>query len=65
MAARLAAVSQFHTRGGHTRAPRKAVEVVDGVPLKIGAWLDNTRRRAGKLSAERRAELAALGVDLM
>lgn len=43
--------------------PRKAVEVVDGVPHKIGAFVDNARRRVGKLSAERRAELAALGLE--
>ncbi|MCX4564460.1 helicase associated domain-containing protein [Streptomyces phaeochromogenes] len=31
--------------------------------VKLGAWLDNTRRRAGKLSAERRAQLADLGLE--
>ncbi|WP_307036568.1 helicase associated domain-containing protein [Streptomyces canus] len=29
---------------------------------QVGAFLDNTRRRAGKLSAERRADLDALGM---
>lgn len=62
-AANLAALRQFHAREGHVRVPRKAVEVLDGVPHKIGAFLDNARRRVGKLSAERRAELAALGLE--
>ncbi|MER5890908.1 helicase associated domain-containing protein [Streptomyces sp. NPDC001941] len=34
----------------------------DLVAIKLGQWLDNTRRRAAKLSEQRRAELAALGV---
>ncbi|WP_407700022.1 helicase associated domain-containing protein [Streptomyces liliiviolaceus] len=59
----LAAVKQFRDREGHVRVPRKAVETVDGVPFKIGAFLDNARRRAGKLSAERRSELAVLGLE--
>ncbi|MFJ4940965.1 Helicase associated domain protein [Streptomyces pseudovenezuelae] len=62
-AANVSALRQFRDREGHVRVPRKAVEVVDGVPYKLGAWIDNTRRRAGKLSAERRAELAALGLE--
>ncbi|MEU5324000.1 helicase associated domain-containing protein [Streptomyces sp. NPDC021056] len=62
-AANLAAVRQFHASEGHVRVPRKAVETVDGVPFKIGASLDNARRRIGKLSMERRAELAALGLQ--
>ncbi|MFF5494494.1 helicase associated domain-containing protein [Streptomyces aquilus] len=62
-AANVAAVRQFHVREGHVRVPRKAVEVVDGVPYKIGAFLDNVRRRVGKLSAQRRGELAALGLE--
>jgi len=61
--ANVAAVRQFLAREGHVRVPRKAVEVVDGVPHKIGAFLDNTRRRVGKLSVERRGELAALGLE--
>ncbi|KUM82352.1 DEAD/DEAH box helicase [Streptomyces pseudovenezuelae] len=61
--ANVAAVRQFHAREGHVRVPRKAVEVVDGVPHKIGAFLDNARRRFGKMSAERRGELAELGLE--
>ncbi|MDQ1032782.1 hypothetical protein QF035_010364 [Streptomyces umbrinus] len=30
--------------------------------MKLGAWLDNTRKRAAKLSPERRATLDDLGM---
>ncbi|WP_260470502.1 helicase associated domain-containing protein [Streptomyces sp. RP5T] len=62
-AANLAAVRQFREREGHVLVPRKAIEHVDEVPHKIGAFLDNCRRRVGGMSAERRAELAALGFE--
>lgn len=61
-AANLAAARQFYAREGHLRVPRKAVEDVDGEPVKVGAFLDNTRRRAGRLSEQRRAELDELGM---
>ncbi|MBM9506679.1 Helicase associated domain protein [Streptomyces sp. KK5PA1] len=61
-AANLAAARQFHAREGHLQPSRKAVEVVDGVEHKIGMFLDNARRRADKLSPERRAELDAIGM---
>jgi hypothetical protein len=61
-AANLAAARQFHAREGHLQPSRKAVEVVDGVEHKIGLFIDNARRRAHKLSADRRAELDALGM---
>ncbi|MFD7609121.1 helicase associated domain-containing protein [Streptomyces mirabilis] len=58
----LVAARQFHTREGHLRVGRKHVEDVGGVPVKLGGFLDNTRRRASKLTLERRAELDALGM---
>ncbi|MFF9135505.1 Helicase associated domain protein [Streptomyces sp. NPDC014806] len=61
-AANLAAARQYHAREGHLNAPRKAVEVVDGIERRLGAFLDNARRRAGRLTPERRAELDALGM---
>jgi len=61
-AANLAAARQFHAREGHLRPARKHVELVDGEEIKLGSFLDNTRRRAAKLSAERRAALDALGM---
>ncbi|OQQ13134.1 helicase [Streptomyces sp. M41(2017)] len=66
-ATHLAAARQFHAREGHLRVPRKHVEEIAGgdgqvVGLRLGGWLDNTRRRADKLSAERREELEELGM---
>jgi hypothetical protein len=61
-ASNLAAARQFYACEGHFQVPRKHVEEVDGVPYKLGMFVDNARRRADKLSAERRAELDALGM---
>ncbi|MGW2683565.1 helicase associated domain-containing protein [Streptomyces sp. NPDC001414] len=61
-AANLAAARQFHAREGHLAVPRKAVEVVDGIEHRLGAFLDNSRRRAAKLTPQRRAELDQLGM---
>jgi hypothetical protein len=58
----MAAARQFHAREGSLQPSRKAVEVVDGVEHKIGLFVDNARRRADKLSAERRQELTELGM---
>ncbi|WP_432187871.1 Helicase associated domain protein [Streptomyces sp. Tue6028] len=58
-AADLAAARQFHAREGHLIVP---VKLVEGKPDKLGSFLDNTRRRAGKLSDQRRAELTELGM---
>ncbi|MFD9467549.1 helicase associated domain-containing protein [Streptomyces sp. NPDC060027] len=49
-AVNLAAARQFHAREGHLHVPREAVEDVAGEQIKPGAFLDNARRRAGKLS---------------
>ncbi|MEU3342791.1 helicase associated domain-containing protein [Streptomyces sp. NPDC006668] len=72
-AVNLAAARQFHTREGHLRVPRKHVETIrqgggdnggDGqeTVVKLGAWIDNTRRRADRLSPQRRADLDELGM---
>ncbi|MER6504836.1 helicase associated domain-containing protein [Streptomyces sp. NPDC001455] len=75
-AANLAAARQFHAREAHLRVPRKhikhlAAETVpsgrqndaDGlVEIKLGTWLDNVRKRADKLTEQRRADLDALGM---
>ena len=59
----LAAARQFHTREGHLNAGRKHVEQLeDGTEVKLGGWLDNTRRRATKLTPDRRAELDELAM---
>ncbi|MFJ7305680.1 helicase associated domain-containing protein [Streptomyces sp. NPDC099088] len=64
-AANLAAARQSYAREGHLRVPRKAVEDVDGEQIKLGAFLDNARRRASKLSEHRRSELDRLGMRWM
>ncbi|MEU9617344.1 helicase associated domain-containing protein [Streptomyces sp. NPDC048209] len=55
----LAALAKFVEREGHARVPRphKSKE-----GLSLGAWLNNTRARRDKLSAEQRGQLEALGV---
>ncbi|MDQ1033032.1 hypothetical protein QF035_010614 [Streptomyces umbrinus] len=49
--------------------PRKHIEMIivggDGgreKVVKLGAWVDNTRRRASQLGDQRRADLDALGM---
>ncbi|MGW2355133.1 Helicase associated domain protein [Actinacidiphila glaucinigra] len=66
-AVNLRAARQFHAREGHLQAPRKHVEQLtepDGTvaEVKLGQFLDNTRRRADKLTEDRWAELDALGM---
>ncbi|MEW2298083.1 Helicase associated domain protein [Streptomyces sp. NPDC006743] len=62
-AVNLAAARQFREREGHLRVPRKAVEVLpDGTEIKLGAVIDNTRRRADKLTDQQRAAWTALGM---
>nr|WP_244211490.1 helicase associated domain-containing protein [Streptomyces antibioticus] len=62
----LRAARQFHDREGHLRPARKHIERLDvggrSVDIRLGTWLDNTRRRADKLTPERRAELDRLGM---
>ncbi|MFF4354959.1 helicase associated domain-containing protein [Streptomyces sp. NPDC001530] len=66
----LAAARPYHAREGHLTVPRKHVETItvgegDGgqeVAVKLGAWVDNTRRRAARLTAQRRADLDQLGM---
>jgi superfamily II DNA or RNA helicase len=66
-AVNIRAAKQFHAREQGLQAPRKAVERLtepDGsvTEVKLGTFIDNSRRRADKLSPERRAELDALGM---
>ncbi|MGW2286955.1 Helicase associated domain protein [Streptomyces phaeochromogenes] len=62
-ATHLAAARQFHNREGHLHVPRKHLEQMeDGTEVKLGGWLDNTRRRATRLTPQRRAELDALAM---
>ncbi|MGW7210489.1 Helicase associated domain protein [Streptomyces sp. NPDC054837] len=58
----MAAARQFHAREGHLCVPRQHREDVDGELLGLGSFVANTRRRAAKLSPERREALNALGM---
>ncbi|MFE3167960.1 hypothetical protein [Streptomyces sp. NPDC059224] len=42
--------------------PRTHIEDVEGDPVKPGAFISNVRRRATRLSAQRRAHLDELGM---
>ena len=44
-------------------ALRRVSRLVNGEEIKLGAFQDNTRKRATKLSAERRGQLAGLGLE--
>ncbi|MDX2709896.1 helicase associated domain-containing protein [Streptomyces sp. PA03-6a] len=66
-AVNLRAARQFHAREGSLQVPRKHVEQLaepDGTvtEVKLGQFVDNARRRAEKLTEDRRAELDALGM---
>jgi superfamily II DNA or RNA helicase len=58
----MTAARQFHAREGHLRVPRQHREDVDGELLGLGSFIANARRRAAKLSPERREILNALGM---
>ncbi|MFH8789112.1 helicase associated domain-containing protein [Streptomyces roseoverticillatus] len=72
----LRAARQFHAREGHLNVPRKHTEHLepeDGpegrqggaeelLSVKLGMVLDNIRKRADKLTEQRRADLDALGI---
>ncbi|MFJ9777657.1 helicase associated domain-containing protein [Kitasatospora sp. NPDC101157] len=55
----LAALAEFVEREGHARVPRPH-KTSEG--LSLGAWLNNTKARRDKLTAEQRGQLEALGV---
>ncbi|MFJ9917447.1 helicase associated domain-containing protein [Actinacidiphila glaucinigra] len=66
-AVNLRAARQFHAREGGLQVPRQHVEELtepDGTvtEVKLGQFVDNTRRRAAKLNQDRRQELGALGM---
>ncbi|MFI0915362.1 DEAD/DEAH box helicase [Streptomyces abikoensis] len=63
----LAAARQYHAREGHLNVPRKHTEQLEDtagqvVGVKLGTWTDNVRKRAAKLSEQRRTDLNALGM---
>ncbi|WP_424894260.1 Helicase associated domain protein [Streptomyces sp. SAI-124] len=58
----MTAARQFYAREGHLRVPRQHREDVDGELLGLGSFISNTRRRAAKLSPQRREALSSLGM---
>ncbi|GHA50714.1 hypothetical protein GCM10010329_85870 [Streptomyces spiroverticillatus] len=71
----LRAAQAFYAREGHLRVPRKHEEPLgsgEGVngaqagaesAIKLGVWISNVRKRADKLTDERRAELDKIGME--
>ncbi|TLQ38765.1 DEAD/DEAH box helicase [Streptomyces marianii] len=69
----LAALRQYKARTGSVTVPRAHVEVLadgaedgDGdepVRVKLGVWISNTKSRRTKLTADKLAQLAELGLD--
>ncbi|MFC8645444.1 Helicase associated domain protein [[Kitasatospora] papulosa] len=61
------ALEQYKNRTGTVTVPRAHIEtvVVDGEehPVKLGVFLTNSKTRRAKLAADKRAQLAALGLD--
>ncbi|MGV9351119.1 Helicase associated domain protein [Streptomyces spiralis] len=58
----ITAARQFHARAGHLTVPRKHIEDLDGEPVGLGQFVNNARRRAATLSAQRRADLDQLNM---
>ncbi len=60
----LAALAQYKAREGHLTIPRAHVErLEDGTEIKLGVFLSNTKTRRAKLTTDKRAALADLGLD--
>lgn len=60
----VAALAQYKTRTGSVTVPRGHVEVLpDGSEVKLGVFLSNTKTRRAKLSSDKLAALADLGLN--
>lgn len=59
----LAAARDFRTREGHLNVPQRHIEVLNGDLVRFGQWINNARRRRDRLTADRIAELDALGMQ--
>ncbi|MFM9442127.1 Helicase associated domain protein [Streptomyces acidiscabies] len=63
----VAALAQYKTREGSVTVPRGHVEtiMVDGQehPVKLGVWIMNQKGRRAKLTVDKLAALAALGLE--
>ncbi|MFF0430495.1 Helicase associated domain protein [Streptomyces sp. NPDC004520] len=60
----VAALAQYKGRTGSLSVPRAHVEALpDGVEVRLGVWLSNTKSRRAALTADRLAALAGLGLE--
>ncbi|GAA2247133.1 DEAD/DEAH box helicase [Streptomyces amakusaensis] len=60
----VAALAQYKAREGSVKPPRAHVEVLeDGSEVKLGVFLSNSKSRRAKLTADKLAALAALGLE--
>ncbi|MGW9030044.1 Helicase associated domain protein [Streptomyces sp. NPDC055722] len=60
----IAALAQYAARTGSVTVPRGHVEQLeDGTEVKLGVWLTNTKTRRAKLTTDKLAALAELGLD--
>ncbi|MFE9728832.1 Helicase associated domain protein, partial [Streptomyces sp. NPDC005794] len=60
----VAALEQYKAREGSVKVPRGHVEVLpDGSEVKLGVFLSNSKSRRAKLTADKLAALAALGLE--
>ncbi|CAL9327186.1 hypothetical protein SUDANB180_07569 (plasmid) [Streptomyces sp. enrichment culture] len=58
-----AALAQYKARTGSVKVPRAHVEALpDGTEIKLGVFLSNSKSRRTKLTADKLAALAALGL---
>ncbi|MFF3257778.1 helicase associated domain-containing protein [Streptomyces sp. NPDC002932] len=60
----VAALAQYKTRTGSVTVPRAHVEALpDGSEVKLGVFLSNSKSRRDKLTADKLAALAGLGLE--
>ncbi|MFF3558327.1 Helicase associated domain protein [Streptomyces tsukubensis] len=60
----VAALAQYKAREGSVKVPRGHTEVLeDGTAVKLGVFLSNSKSRRAKLTADKLAALAGLGLE--
>ncbi|WP_028815367.1 DEAD/DEAH box helicase [Streptomyces flavidovirens] len=60
----VAALAQYKAREGSVAVPRAHVErLEDGIEVRLGVWIMNQKTRRKKLTPDRLAALAALGLE--
>lgn len=60
----VAALAQYRARTGSVTVPRGHVETLPGeVEVRLGVWVMNQKRRRAKLTADKLAALAGLGLE--